>query len=207
MDVAFLEGLAVATYEEAGRDPADPISMFRLARLLHGPDAIVRAASMMSNAANFKHHGKHRFALKAGLSPQRSNHVLGHELGHPILAREGYTEPDLELACDYLGGALMAPRPAVRQLRFSFGDDYQEISEAVCATHTWAALRVAEVTRTPTVVVAPHSVRVRGAEWGWPESEDQIRRLAKRPVHGVRLVRLTDERRRVVMTAEDVQAA
>ncbi len=208
MDVAFFEGVAVAEYERHDLDPSEPQSTIVLARKKLGPGSVVRPAWMTLPAALYRQNGVQHIALRRGLAIEYALFFCGHELGHILLEEAGYREDDIEAACDYLAGALMAPRPAMRNLQRNFGWDYEKIADAVCSTQSWAAMRLSEVTGRPMALVTPQRVRVRGDEWGWPTTEDQIRQLAKAsPRPGLRHVRLPEDKRRIVMTVEDVEAA
>lgn len=202
MDVAALEGLAIATYERAGIDPAKPVSPLRVARKLLGDDAIVRPPSMLGPpAALIAIDGERRIAVKRSVPIEYARFFVGHELGHLVLEREGYVGDDVEVCCDYFAAALIAPRPAVFGLQRAFGFDLPEIARAAGSTQTWAALRCAEVLRLPLAVIAA-TVRVRGPEeWIWPE-EETLRRWARRPPSGLAKTTLTDDRRRVVLVAD-----
>lgn len=208
MDVALLEGIAVATYERLDFDPCKPVSTIALAKKLLGAGAVIRPAWMTLPAALYRHDGAPRIAVRRGIPIEYALFYCGHELAHVLLEQERYSENDVEQACDYLAGSLMAPRPAMRGLQRTFGFDYEEIADAVCATQSWAALRLSEVSGQPTALVAPQRVRIRGDEWGWPRTEDQLRKLSQLPaLPGVRRSRLTDDKRRIVMVAEDAEAA
>ncbi len=208
MDVATLEGIAIATYEKFDLDPSEPASTFLLAKKLLGPTCIVRPDRMASPAALFWQHGERRIALRRTVPLEYAQFYVGHELGHLLLESEKYFEDDLEAACDYLAGALMAPRPSMRLLRRTFGFDYEEIADAVGATQSWAALRMGEVTGQPMALVAPQRVRIRGDEWAWPASDQQVRRLAQMPTSpGLQRARLTDDSRRIVVTVEERETA
>lgn len=201
MDAADVEGFAVATYERLGFDPSEPVSTFRLARALLGPDAIERAQLNGVGASTFVVNGRRRIAYSRKLAPEYAAFFVSHELAHLVLAEEGFTGPRLEQTCDQLGAALMAPMPAVAAM-IRAGLGHEELADEVVSTQTWAALRVAECLRIPRAVVTPARVYVRGDEsFRWPLS---VRRLATKDAPGLRRTRLTDDPARVVL---DVVAA
>jgi hypothetical protein len=203
MDQLELEGLAVATYERHGLDPALPTSTAKLARLELGEGAVVRAALTTSGpAATFWHNGARRIAIRRGLPLAYALFYVGHELAHVLLEREGAHDEQIEAACDYLSAALIAPRPAAVALYRAFGDDVSSIAEKVCSTQTWAALRViGEVRGEPLAAISPKLVRVRGPEsWVWPDAST-IRSWARRGRPGLRKVEITDGRGRVALVA------
>ncbi len=195
MDPSDVEGEAVATYRRAGLDPERPASTFRIARALYGRDVIVRPPSVIgAPAAVGWVHDRPRIMLRRTVPDAEAQFLVGHELGHLIL------ETTDEDACDLFGACLMAPRPAARALHRSFGWDLRRVADEVVATQTWAALRIAEATRTPLAAVTPQKVRVRGPEeWSWP-SEPELRQL--RPGPGLRKVRITDRRSSFALVAD-----
>ncbi len=203
---ADVEGLAVALYEQLGFDPSVPVDTFRLARTLLGPAAIARGTSMVGLPAMLSYvRGAHRISIARKLSYACAAFCVGHELGHVVFHRLNYREEDLETACDALGAALMAPMPAVRAMVRSFGPDHEAIAEEICATQTWAALRVAECLGMPRAVVTLRHVHVRGSEdFQWGDAQ-QIRRIAasraSRP--GLRKTRLSDGSRAIVLDVEE----
>jgi len=203
VDWRDMEGVAVSAYERHRLDPSQPASTLRIARLELGPDAIVRAPLTISGpAATFWHKGLRRIAVKRGLAPPYLRFVVGHELGHHLLEREGYVGDDIEAACDYLGAALMAPRAAVIAIYREHGLDFGAAASVAGSTQTWAALRLGEVLSMPLAAVSPQLVRVRGPEaWVWPE-ERTIRAWARRPGPGLRRVPITDGRGRLALLAE-----
>lgn len=194
--VSMLESLALSVYERLGLDPEVPASIFTIASRMLGPGAIIRPHWMRSPAALYYQNGSPRIALRKGLPIERAAFLCGHELAHVLLNREGRRAED-EADCDYLAGALLAPRPAIHSF-LRQGLDYQEIADEVVASHTWAALRTAEVTGHPVALVTPARVRVRGVGWIWPP-EDALRRLAKTGGPGVTRVRLRDDPSRTLL--------
>lgn len=155
------------------------------------------------DAETFTFHGRQRIAVRGRLGPVALRWALLHELAEWHLGAIGYREPDAEDAAEALAAALAAPRRAfLRAARHAPETRLPELAAAFAVTETCAALRVGEVLDVPLVVVAPHRCRVRGAPWGWPETEEQLRRLVKLPPWpGTRRVELTDARRRVVLLA------
>jgi hypothetical protein len=202
-----LEGIAEAAYAEAKLDAERP-GVVRLARALLGPDAVQRGPRpVASPAALFRVGDAWRILIARSLPRAYALFAVGHELGHWLLRRHGVQVDDEERAADYLGGALLAPRRAFIAARRAVGDDLAELAEAFSTTETGAALRLGEVIEQPLAVVAPQRVRVRGPEsWVWPD-ESTLRRWARRPAPGLRKVRLTDDPRRVVLDAEQIDAS
>lgn len=197
-----LEHIAEAAYRDVGLDPERPHPT-RLARALLGVDAVLRGPRPVATPAALVRVGESwRIVIGRSLPPLYALFAVAHELGHWLLRRHGLDDTD-EAAADYLGAALVAPRPAFRAAWRTKGCELAQLAEALHMTETGAALRLGEVLRVPLAVVAPHRVRVRGPEaWIWP-AEPTLRGWARRPAPGLRRVRLTDDPRRVVLEAED----
>jgi hypothetical protein len=196
MDVAEVEGLAIATYRRLGFDPCEPVSTFKIARALLGPQAIERGTLVAVAAQLFTANGRQRIAVSRKLAPEYAAFYVGHELGHVLCDEVGFRGPRLEQVCDQLGAALIAPLPAVAAM-VRAGLGMADVADKVVSTQTWAALRLAEVLQIPRAVVTPARVYVRGPEdFRWPLS---VRKLAGKDVPGVRKTRLSDDPARVVL--------
>lgn len=203
MDISSLESVAVDMYRRKGFDPSSPVSTLRLARSLHGPSCIERPASLVGSypASTWVLRGERKISVRRRVPLDEVAFYVGHELAHAELGVPHGADGEVEAACNYLGAALMAPRPAVLALHRAFGWDLEEIAAEVVATQTWAALRLAEALIVPTAALSPQIVRVRGPEeWVWPD-EATIRRWSTRPRPGVRKINVTDRPRRSVHLA------
>lgn len=178
--------------------------MFTLARKLTGFEVSRPSTMVGAPASTYRLDGKRRVAVKRGLPPHWAQFFCGHENSHILLEREGYVGDDLEVCCDYLAAALIAPRPAIVSMQRTFGFDLASIAAEVGGSQTWAALRVGEVLGMPLAVIAP-TVRVRGPEeWVWPD-ETTLRRWSRgRVPKGLARTRLTDDRARVVLVADEL---
>lgn len=203
MEPDDLEGLAEGAYRDAGLDAEQP-HVTRLARALLGPNAIHRGPRPVHGPAALFRVGKEwRIMIGRAVPPLYAVFAVGHELGHWLLARAGYHGDDEEMAADYLGAALLAPRRAFVTARRSLGDDLPALAEAFSMTETGAALRLGEALRVPLAVVSPRLVRVRGPEsWQWPD-EGTVRRWAVVVTPGLRTARLTDDPRRVLLQPDE----
>jgi hypothetical protein len=200
-----LEADAVLAYQRAGLDPAEPVSTAKLARLLFGPDVIARLPGVLGTrpACTAWLHGQPRIVVKRNLTPEQVQHAVGHELAHLLLGRRCAAELSLELACDYLGAALIAPRPAVVAMHRALGLDVRAVAGELVVTQTCAALRLGEALTLPLAAIGPR-VRVRGPEEHmWPD-EPVLRRWATRPPKGLAKVRITDQPGRVLLVDDDV---
>ena len=199
-----LEGLAEALFDLAGVADHETVTPASVARRAAGA-TVIRVPHLLATGTLSLVNGQPVIAVRRGLDPIRERHVIGHELGHWILRREGVPVDDYtEAACDYIGAALLTRRAAfARALRDRL--TLPELAARFEVTETLAALREAEVTGRPRAVVAPGSVRVRGQlEFVWPD-EGTLRRWATgRAAPGVAKVRLRDDPRRVLLEpAED----
>lgn len=186
-----LERFAIRTYERHNLPPERPVATFKLVRLQTG-EPVVRAELVGRDASTFELHGKRRVAVRRGLSLPYAVFWAGHELAHVLLEHEGVTGAELEQACDYLGAALIAPRPAMHRLFNAHGFDLATIAAKTRSTQTWVTLRIGEVERVPLVAISPRDVRPRGpAEWVWPD-ERTLRAWAREERPGLRKVEITD---------------
>lgn len=204
MDVGDLEALALQLYAELGIDPAEPPSLFQVARAWLGAGAVERPHAMAGPPAKaFRIGARDRIAVKASVPLEYAHFYIGHELGHLLLRRAGYVGDEEEACADYLGAALLMPRPAVVATYRAEGFAPEALAEAVVCTQTAAALRLAEALGLPLAAVSPANVRVRGPEaFVWPD-EATVRAWAARPRPGLARVRLTDQPRRVALLADE----
>lgn len=209
MDVAALEGLACATYKRLDLDPSRSVSTFTIARKLLGAESVQRPRMMIgAPAMTGVADGRRYIAVKASIPMPYARFFAGHELAHVLLEEEGYAGDDVEACCDYLGAALMAPRPAAFAMVRAFGVAPAEIADVVGSTQTWAALRVGEVLGIPLVVITPHRLYVRGPEsFMWGRDEREVRRdaSARKLRPGIARTRLTDDPRRVMLVADGLE--
>jgi hypothetical protein len=169
-----------------------------IARELLGPGAIqiVPPAVLRPLGALARVGTRWRIFLRRGLAPELIGHVVGHELAHWAAKRDGATFDEDD--CDLVGAALVLPRGTVP----AGLDHLDEAARAAHASQSLVALRVGEARGVPLVLVAPHRVRVRGPDdWCWPD-EDTVRAWA-RSGQRVARVRLSDDRRRVVLVGRE----
>lgn len=201
LDEGDLEGSAEAIYELAGYDRDDVDATTNVARKLG--IRIVRVAHMTVLGSLSSFEDRPIIAIRAGMSREREGHVVGHELGHWILRREGHTETndEVERACDFIGAAVMMPRRVFASCARGHERDFRQLAFDFAASQTMAALRVGEVLGVPIIVVAPHAVRARGQVHG--VDEQSARGFAARGGPGISRIRLTDDRRRVALVADD----
>lgn len=140
----------------------------------------------------------------AHLDYRASNQAILHEVAEWYLRDE--IDPRKELACDELAMTLGAPRAAVlfvaRELSCT---DVEGAARVFDMKQSEAAIRLAEVTRRPLALVRATSIGFAGPEWGWPDDEHMLRRLAAgRDSHPrVTAVRATDERQLTLLFGED----
>ncbi len=211
MDPGDLEGLAEALHREAGLDPADPAGVAKVARGLWRDPAAVelvpRDAMRHAPASLASVNGAWRIYVRRGTPSEQVGFLIGHELAHWALRREGVrfeTEGDEEAACDYLGAALVAPRSAFRATLRALGEDVRELADRFGSTETLAILRWGETTGRDLAVVRPGLVRVRGQlNFVWPD-EDTVRSWTSgRVPKGLARTRLDGDRRRFALVVDD----
>lgn len=193
MNPSHIEQEARETYRYAKLDSREPAKMLDLARKVLGPSGVqtVPVNALPCDGYLAKVHGEPRIYLRSGLSEERRRFVIGHELGHHILGIDSSTR-DNEEACDRFAAALVAPREAFDLALRIGGPDYAKLAKWFSTTESCAALRFGEVTDTPLALVAPGRVRIRGAEFAWPE---------KMRGPGLRASRLNDGSRRFAVVA------
>lgn len=205
MDVALLEGIATALYKRLHLEPDEPVRPLRLAKEWLGADAVRRGHVIGAPARIGKLGGRWTILVRPTLPPEYLQFYIAHELGHALLAEEHYDGEDEEAAADRIGGALMAPMPAMRRLYRTHGLDLGALASAVTSTQTWAGLRVGEAIGTPIAVVSPEAVRVRGPEsFVWP-APPEIRRMAKAKKLGPGLAKakITDSPGRIALIGDE----
>ncbi len=195
------ENEAEVLYRSAGFDPDEPAKMLELARRLLGKQNVegVHARGLgQAHAALVTINGERRIYFRRCLPPVLVRFALAHELAHWALGLDSSTAEN-EAACDSLAACLIAPRRAFQTALRETGLRYPKLAQWFAATESCMALRVGEVTEAPLALITPKSVRVRGADFGWP-SESNLRILARTgPLPGVRKAVLRDDRRRVAL--------
>lgn len=205
MDIGEIEGTAEALYRMAGLDSGDGAKPLELARRLLGPSSVrvVHAAALIGDGAFAVVNGEPRIYVRAKLPRNRRRWLLSHELAEWWLWRERYREPDVELLADALAAALIAPRQLFLRAVRRDGQQLPLLALRFNVTESCAALRVGETTGTPTALLAPsRPIRFRGDERAWP-NEAELWRAARAATElpGIARSKLTDEPRRVVLTA------
>lgn len=205
MDVWDAEGNALDIYRRAGVDPSDPPKIEHLARKLFGPESLTTGAKPFRTkdaSVRISAEGRVTIYVARGLSRPRRTFAIAHEIAEWYL-RTVVCEW-IELACDQLGAALLAPRQAFLPLYREVGLDLRELAETFETTETCVGLRIGETTGIPVAVLSPVVHRLRGEEYGWP-AEFELRRLARSfgPLKGLRRVQLLDDPRRVMLVAAE----
>ena len=202
VDTGALERETLRIYAAARLDPAQGASPGDLARAILGPASLVVAPESMlaGGGALVRVRDQWRIYVRRGLRPEFARFTVLHELAHYILGR-GATEEE----CDALAACLLAPRGAFERAARTLPAElparevYHQLARWFVATDSFAALRFGEVTSSPLVIVAPTSVRVRGATYSWPP-EPVLRGLAKaRTLPGLSKATLRDDPRRVAL--------
>lgn len=207
MEQLELEGIAEAILAEGGQEDDDVPRLVRLVAAHLGAGAIETApVRLPGDGALVRVHEDWRIYVRRGLSPERRSFAIAHELAEWWLrVRERYDGSNVEEAANYVAAAILSPRRAFRLAREHLGPDFAALAKTFRVTETHVALREAELAQMPRAVVSPALVRLRGPqEWVWPD-ETVVRRWARGTVRGVRKVRLTDDPRRVVLDADDIE--
>lgn len=205
MEQLALEGIADAILRDGGQEDDGPPKLGQLVTAHLGVGAVEYASGLLGEGAIARIGDVWRIYVRRGLPIERRAFAISHELVEWWLrVRERYQAEDVEHAANYIAAAILIPRRAFRLAFEEHGRDFAELAYAFRTTETHVALREAELAHIPRVVVSPALVRVRGPEnWVWPH-EGEIRQWTRRPVPGVRKIRLRDDPKRVVLDVEDV---
>lgn len=197
-DSAEIEGDAAWLYKRAGLDTGAPAPPLWLATEILGPGSVVAVPSLRERggACLVRVNGKPRVYYRASLPPVLRDFAIGHELGHWLLGDRIAGERDTEAACDYLAAALIAPRAAFLRAVQKHGARFTRLAKAFATTESLVALRYGECTGEPLALVAPRSVRVRGAAFEWPT---EVEMRAEAPGPGLRKATLRDADSRVAV--------
>ena len=206
MEMGDLERLAESIYERAGYDEEDVATPLEIAQKLFGPTGVRLVAGQVPPGTLGTLNGQRLIGVRKSLPDQARLFAIGHELGHWVLERERCGKDAVtERACDYIGAALMVPRGPFRSAVRVHNDNWTELALDFDTTETMVALRYGEVIGSPVAVIAPATLRVRGAEYAWPDTPEKFRRLAKLPsMRGMKRARLKDDPRRVVLEAGEL---
>jgi hypothetical protein len=197
-----IEAAAEALYSLANQDPGEALPPFTLARRLGIRVFTVHGASLPGLAALCRVGTEWRIYQRAKLDAIRDNWAIAHELGEWFLAQRGEDGPEREGIADGIAAAILVPRRSFQRALATQGPSLTALSSALGVTETLVALRVGEVVGTPIALVAPRRVRVRGAEFAWPE-ENALRQVANaQEMPGLRYTRLKDDPRRVMLIGE-----
>ncbi len=198
MDIWDHEGNALAIYQEADADPAEPPGPYGLARRLGV--TIRHSRGRMMGGAKYDPSDE-SIALPHGLPVLVEVVRIYHELAERHL-RSAVGDESHERACDELAFHLRMPRAAFRGLLGAVGQDLAALAAPWPASQTGAALRLLEVIDAPGVVVTPREIRPRGPEWSWPHESD-LRRLARAKAlpAGIERIPITDRRGSVLLLA------
>jgi len=201
VDIWDAEGAQRAIYDEAGAPFDEPCEAHELALALMGRGWCEYVDTLICDGCYSRAGARERIYLRRRMHPFREVWTIYHELSE----RHFYGErgdPAHDFACDATAARLRAPMAAFRRLVHAVGDDFATLASETETSQTSAAMRWAEVTGTPLIVVSPDHVRARGDAFEWPD-EEELRRLsrARNLPDEIERVRLTDARGRVVIRA------
>lgn len=192
-EVAELEGEALAFWATHGMEPEQ--CLIDLCQAATGSEPIFEARETEG------HWDGGLVRLSVDLHPRRARHVLGHELGHVWLEREGrFVPPNIEERCDVFGAILNMPRAGVRHWLKQNGHAFVQLAEFFGVTQSVALLRIGEVTGRPVMLLRERGPIVRGFDFGWP-SRSPVQLALGRGREVVHLVQVRDEPQRVGIMA------
>lgn len=193
-----IEGIGEDLYRTAGLSSDEPATPLDLVAHVLGPDAVryVPRHALPGNGAVARVGTAWRIYLVRQAPQEVQRFIMLHELSHVVLGKAA-----TEQQCDSLAAALLAPRPAFLRALQRRGARLPALARLFGATESCVGLRLGEVTKQPTALVAPESVRFRGSAYSWP-SEPKLRELLALPrIPGLRKALLSDERERAVLRA------
>lgn len=191
-----IEGEALRILESMAFDPANPPKPLHLAYTLVRIEFVpgLRTLARWVGARDL-------LQVRLGLSPPTEGFAVAHELAERHLRKLLVSDEHVEQYADALAAALIVPSPAVRWALRDLGRALPEIAETFGTTQSIVSLRIGEVTGTPTALITPRRIHVRGDDWAWPE-EVRIRRIASgKEIGPLTRTPITDTRRRVVLAA------
>lgn len=189
LSLVEIEGEVGCVLRRGGEEGDEPPRILDVARRVTGnPVEVVPFRALPGDGQLARVRGEPRIYVRGKLSPQRLRWVVAHELGHLALGLDSSTREN-EDAADAFAAALLLPRRAFQSALREVGVSYSKLARWFATTESCAALRFGEVTDTPIALLAPERVRVRGAEFEWPEGWRG---------GGVEQTRLRDDRRRTV---------
>lgn len=178
-----LDAEAERIYAVAGEDVSVGAAPAQLVRALLGSDSIrcVSEDWLRGGGTIARVGPRWRIYLRRGLAAESARFILLHELGHHCLGMGA--DEDL---CDALAARLLAPRQAFLRATRELGvtrkdcaaENYAHLAEWFVCSHSFAAMRFAEVTGEPLVLLSQQRVRVRGTAFSWP-SERALRELVR----------------------------
>lgn len=196
---ADAEGVARWLYELAGFSEGEPVGPRKLAKALGVGVEVAPRRGLWKDATMTTVLGKRVIWLAPRLSPERTTFAICHELAEWAMAQR--RDEGIEGLADAAAAAILAPRQLFREALGALGSDLPRLAHEFRTTETCVALRIGEVTAEPVALVSPQLVRVRGEDWCWP-GEQEIRRLSRTDgAQLLRVVRLTDDSRRVFLRA------
>lgn len=130
--------------------------------------------------------------------------AVAHEIAEWLL-RNLRDEPHIEQLADRLAAALIAPRQAYLAFHRVHGLDLAKQAKAFDTTESCMARRFGEATGTPSLLITPVAKDQRGAPFVFGATPRDPAALVTLP--GVRAIEITDDRRRVLLVAEEVESA
>lgn len=189
-------------YQRAGLDPDEPANMLALAKGLGLEVAIMHPARFPGDGALVRTYDRWRIFIRGRIDRERKRFALAHEIAEWALRSE--LDECIEDACDVIAGALIAPGRPFAARRREVGHDWEQLALPFGMTQSSAVLRVGETGGPPLALVAK-IVRVRGPEsFMWPDVAT-LRRWAIKPPPGLAKTRLTDDRTRTALLAEQLE--
>src|SRR6185437_7967032 len=102
---------------------------------------------------------------------------IGHESGEWMTRIARYRRGDREELCNFLAGAIIAPRPAMLRAAKCTGLQPGWLAARFRCGPVAISLRYVEVTGRPLAIVTEERIYVRGEHWQWGTAAE-LRRIA-----------------------------
>ncbi|MDX2053170.1 MAG: ImmA/IrrE family metallo-endopeptidase [Polyangiaceae bacterium] len=176
-------------------------------KLLGHKPVLVTSPALNRECGLITVNGAPRIYVRASLPPVRRRWALAYELAKWWLTRASLKPEEASEAALGIAASLLIPRTSFFRAQSVVGEKSAPLAEHFGVSESCLVLRESELTERPLALVAPLTVRVRGAGFHWPE-EKELRELAEKPrISGVKKARLKDDTRRVALWGTSAQAA
>lgn len=201
----LFEGEVEERWRSIGVDPLSPegAGAFAVGVI---PDLVIeridRSLLRGDDARIIRRRQQNLVQLANDLTPKGENFALAHECGEWLVHVRQYRRPDKEQLCNFIAGAIIAPRPAMLRAAGWYGLSPGRLSEAFVLGVVAVTLRYAEVTGRALAIVTKNAVHVRGEAWEWG-STAELRRIATGAVRAAPFQRINLGSQRILLVPRE----